>query len=34
VPEVEAIVALIRTWWYPDQRQFQAELTDQLCDGT
>jgi len=29
--EVEAILAHIKTWWEPDQREFQAEVTDQLC---
>ena len=30
--DVEAILASIQTWWEPDQRAFQAEVTEQLCD--
>ena len=30
--EVEAILAHIKTWWEPDQREFQAEITDRFCD--
>jgi mono/diheme cytochrome c family protein len=29
--EVDAILAHIRTWWEPDQREFQADVTDQVC---
>lgn len=29
--EVDAILAHIKTWWEPDQREFQAEVTDQVC---
>jgi len=29
--EIEAILAYIKTWWEPDQREFQAEVTDQVC---
>ncbi len=30
--EVEAILAHIKTWWEPDQREHQAEVTEQVCD--
>lgn len=29
--EVDAILAHIKTWWEPDQREFQAEVTGQVC---
>lgn len=29
--DVEAILAHIRTWWEPDQREFQAEITEANC---
>jgi carbamoylphosphate synthase small subunit len=29
--EVEAILAYIKTWWEPDQREFQDEVTEQVC---
>jgi S-disulfanyl-L-cysteine oxidoreductase SoxD len=31
VEEVQAILAHIKTWWEPDQRQFQADVTEQVC---
>ena len=31
--EVEAILAHIKTWWEPDQREVQAEITDRFCNG-
>ncbi len=30
--EVEAILAHIKTWWEPEQREHQAEVTEQVCD--
>jgi mono/diheme cytochrome c family protein len=30
--EVEAILEHLRTWWEPDQRDHQAEVTEQVCD--
>lgn len=30
--DVRAILAHIRTWWEPDQREHQAEATELLCD--
>jgi mono/diheme cytochrome c family protein len=29
--EVRAIIAHIETWWEPDQRAHQAEVTEQMC---
>lgn len=29
--DVDAILAYIRTWWEPDQREFQAEITEANC---
>jgi mono/diheme cytochrome c family protein len=29
--DVHAILAYIKTWWEPDQREFQAGVTDQAC---
>ena len=30
--DVEAILAHIKTWWEPHQREHQAEVTEQICD--
>jgi mono/diheme cytochrome c family protein len=30
--DVHAILAHLRTWWEPDQRERQAEVTEQSCD--
>jgi mono/diheme cytochrome c family protein len=30
--EIEAILAHVKTWWEPDQLEFQAELTEEVCD--
>jgi mono/diheme cytochrome c family protein len=29
--DVMAILAHIRTWWDPDQQEFQAEVTERVC---
>ncbi len=29
--DVDAILAHIKTWWEPDQRAFQAEVTEMAC---
>jgi mono/diheme cytochrome c family protein len=29
--EVRAIISHIRTWWEPDQREHQAQVTDEMC---
>jgi mono/diheme cytochrome c family protein len=29
--DVGAILAHIKTWWEPDQVEFQADITDQVC---
>lgn len=29
--DVEAILAHIKTWWEDEQREFQAEVTEQVC---
>ncbi len=31
--EVEAILAYIKTWWDAEQREVQAEITAQRCNG-
>ncbi|MEX2323710.1 MAG: cytochrome c [Acidimicrobiia bacterium] len=31
VDEVAAILTYIKTWWTEEQREFQAEITDRLC---
>ena len=31
--EVEAILAYIKTWWEPEQREIQAEITAAQCNG-
>lgn len=33
VDEVEAILAYIKTWWEPEQRETQDEVTASVCDG-
>lgn len=30
--DVRAILAYLRTWWQPDQREFQGEVTLEPCD--
>jgi mono/diheme cytochrome c family protein len=29
--DARAILAYIKTWWEPDQRAFQDDITDQVC---
>lgn len=29
--DVEAILAFIKTWWEPEQRQVQSEVTEERC---
>jgi mono/diheme cytochrome c family protein len=29
--DIEAILSHIKTWWEPEQRTFQAEVTEHLC---
>ena len=31
VDEVATILTFIKTWWTEEQREFQAEVTDRLC---
>ncbi len=32
VEEVEAILAYIKTWWEPQQREIQADVTERFCN--
>jgi hypothetical protein len=29
--EIRLILEHIKTWWEPDQREFQAQVTDEVC---
>lgn len=29
--EIRSIIAYIETWWEPDQREFQQQVTEQAC---
>jgi len=32
--QIQAILTHIKTWWEPEQRQAQAEITEQVCDDS